>query len=112
MLPKPTGRLLTRLLDGAPKSLVPVVARLAKRRITAAGLRLHPFDLPRLMPFLKRDADALDEADRAYLLLAEASDLSKLSERLAGEVTAENWTEAPKPDRRAFLLQLRSRDPG
>src|SRR5690348_10414472 len=27
-LPKPTGRLLTRLLDGTPKSLVPVVARL------------------------------------------------------------------------------------
>lgn len=111
-LPKHVGRLLMRLLDGVPKHLAATVIRLAKRRIAAAGFRLHPFDLPRLVPILKGDPDALDQAERAYLLLSEAPDLSKLSEGLQGEVTAENWTEAAKMERRAFLVRERSRDPG
>ncbi len=112
MLPKHVARLLTRLLDGAAKPLAPTIVRLAKRRIAMAGFRLHPFDLPRLIPFLKGDPDALDPAERAYLLLTEAPDLNRLSERRLGEITAENWTEASKPERRTFLIQQRSHDPG
>jgi hypothetical protein len=111
ILPAAARRAFMRLLDIVGKDLATVVIPAAMRRVTAAGMRLHPFDLPRLVPHLKASQETLGIAERAFLALAEAPAKDDRPDLLSMEITAENWIDAPKSQRRLFLRRQRMADP-
>lgn len=100
-------RMLTRLVAVTEKGFAASVVTAAVRRIAARGFRLHPFDLPHLAQYLKGEAIGLGRAERAFLALSENVDAQG---RFDEEITPDNWTEAPKAQRRAFLRQQRAAD--
>jgi hypothetical protein len=108
---EPARRLLLRLANGAEKHMADSVVRAAVRRVLRTGLRLHPFDLPRLIGHIKGDARRLGLAERAYLALADAPGKAAAPSLLHAEITAENWSEFPKGHRVAFLRAQRRKDP-
>jgi hypothetical protein len=111
IIPEPVRRLLLRLANGAEKHMADTVVRAAVRRVLRAGFRLHPFDLPKLIGFIKGDAQCLGLAERAYLALADAQGKADAPSLMHAEITAENWTEHPKGNRVAFLCEQRRKDP-
>jgi hypothetical protein len=110
ILPDGARRALLRLANGLERSHAGAVLRIAVRRITRRGFRLHPFDLPRLLPHIRDDADHLGLAERAYLSLVERS-AKETARMLHADITAENWRDFPKGHRVAFLKNVRRRDP-
>jgi hypothetical protein len=110
ILPEGARRALLRLANGLERSHAGAVLRIAVRRITRAGFRLHPFDLPRLLPHIRDDADHLGLAERAYLSLVERS-AKETASVLHADITAENWREFPKGHRVAFVQNVRRQDP-
>jgi hypothetical protein len=111
IIPEPARRLLLRLANGVEKGLADAVVSTAVHRIMRAGFRLHPFDLPRLIGYIKGDARCLGLAERAYLLLSDTSTESDAPSLLHAEIAAENWTKFPKGHRVAFLREERRKDP-
>jgi hypothetical protein len=107
ILPDAARRALRRLANGRADG----VLRAALRRIAGAGLRLHPFDLPRLVAHIRDDAEHFGLAERAYLSLANRSGKPPAPDVLHAEISAQSWSEFPKGHRVAFLTGLRSRDP-
>jgi hypothetical protein len=111
ILPGRPRRLLLRLGNGVDKSLADAAVRAAVRRVMRAGFRLHPYDLPRLIGHIKGDAKCLGLAERAYLALADTSNMPAAPGLLRDEITVETWTGFPKAHRVAFLEEKRRADP-
>jgi hypothetical protein len=111
IMPEPARRLLLRLAGGAEKGLADAVVCAAVRRVSRAGFRLHPFDLPRLIGQIKGDASCLGLAERAYLALADFSGNPDAPSLLHADITAETWTNFPKAHRVAFLRDARRKNP-
>ncbi|GLH81968.1 hypothetical protein SSBR45G_68770 [Bradyrhizobium sp. SSBR45G] len=112
ILPAPARRALKALARSAEKSLTSNVLPLALRRIQAAGCRLHPFDLPDLVPHIKANAEDQGLAERAFLALtASDSDEDAAKGLFFERITIDNWTTFPKAQRRAFVAGLRRDDP-
>lgn len=114
ILPPPARRALGRLAVSVEKSLAATVMPAALRRVAAAGLRPHPFDLPALARHIRADPDNHGRAERAYLALADAGTRANEEQAaglLAEAVTAANWTAFPPAQRRLFVAAVRRRDP-
>ncbi len=111
IIPEPARRVLLRLANGVEKGLAGAVVSMAVHRVMRAGFRLHPFDMPRLISYIKGDARCLGLAETAYLLLADTSAKSGAPSLLHTEIAPDNWTEFPKGHRVAFLREERRRDP-
>jgi hypothetical protein len=109
ILPDPMRRLLARIVDWVHKDRATSAVLAAARHIKAAGLRLHPFDFPRLLPLIGGDWDSVGIAERAFLALLEP--LAAHQRYRHTEVTVANWTEAASPDRGYFLRRQRAVDP-
>jgi hypothetical protein len=106
-------RALNHLARSVEKSPASNVLPIALRRISAAGCRPHPFDLPEFARHIKADADNLGLAERAYLALTASGADEEAEKGLFFEhITADNWTTFPKAQRRAFIAGVRGNDPG
>ena len=112
ILPPQARRALNRLAGSVEKSLAGSLLPIALRRVSAAGFRAHPFDLPDIARHIKADAGNLGLAERAYLALI-ASDADEESARslFFDRITAENWTTFPKAQRRMFIAGVRRDNP-
>jgi hypothetical protein len=112
ILPPQARRALSRVAGSVEKSLAGSVMPIALRRISAAGCRPHPFDLPDLARHIKADADNLGLAERAYLaLIASDADDEAAKGLFFDRITVENWTTFPKAQRRAFVADVRRDNP-
>jgi hypothetical protein len=111
ILPEPVRRALFRIVDWVHRDWAIAVVAAAARRVAAAGFRLHPFDLPGLMKFLKSANDELGPSERAFIALSDAVAGRKGSEHRLGDVTADNWHQAPSFARLLFLRHRRTLDP-
>jgi len=112
ILPPPARRALNRLAGSVEKSLAGDVLPIVLRRISAAGCRPHPFDLPEFARYIKSDAGNLGLSERAYLALIASSAGEEAAKGLFFDrITAENWTTFPKAQRRAFAADVRRKDP-
>ena len=112
ILPEAARRALLRLANGVEKPLADAVLSAVARRVTASGLRLHPFDLSRLIAHIKADARCLGLAERAYLALTVSAEAVAAPTVLDNEITRENWTGFQKNHRIAFLRNERRKHAG
>jgi hypothetical protein len=112
VLPPEARRALHRLARSVEKTLAGTVLPIALRRVSAAGCRLHPFDLPAFARHFKADAERHGLIERAWIALT-ASDTDEEAAKglFFDRITAENWTTFPKAQRRAFVAGLRHTDP-
>ncbi|NJM55220.1 MAG: hypothetical protein HC841_04280 [Verrucomicrobiae bacterium] len=112
IVPPHLRRALWRLSNAVAKSQSQAILFMqsAVTRITFAGYRPHPFDLPWLMPYLHEVA-CLGLAERAYLALTQKPEAGERGGVLHAMITIENWTEFPKAHRRDFIAQQRAADP-
>jgi hypothetical protein len=107
ILPAPVRKALARLVDSSSK--IPGTAVLidnALQRVATHGLRLHPFDLPRLTAILRTLDHLLGPVERAYLAM-----LQPTGPPLPHGIDADNWTLFPRAARGAFLKHLRQMEP-
>jgi hypothetical protein len=111
IMSEPARRALLRLANGIEKALADAVLSAAVRCVVRAGFRLHPFDLPRLIGYVKGDARCLGLAERAYLSLAGSSEAADAPGLLQAEITPANWATFPKGHRAAFLREQRRTQP-
>ena len=106
ILPDPVRRAIFRVLDWTHKDWLTSAALSASRRVTEAGFRPHPFDVPRLLAITGNHEDPAEEA---FLSLSEAVTGTRGYTRSVG-LTAENWTEKSSLLRRSFLRRQRCHD--
>jgi len=108
ILPPAARRALNRLAGSVEKSLAGDVLPIVLRRVSAAGCRPHPFDLPEFARHLKSDAGNLGLSERAYLALIASDGGEEAAKGLFFDrITAENWTTFPKAQRRSFVAGMR-----
>ncbi|HYC33387.1 MAG TPA: DUF5691 domain-containing protein [Gemmatimonadales bacterium] len=101
---------LLRLADSTTRAEPQDLVLAAVEALGAAGLRLHPFDLPRLAPRLAGGQDWLGPVERAYLSFGRTSGRQE-EETTDGELSEDNWAAAPKPRRLEFIRSRRLGDP-
>lgn len=112
ILPPNARRLLNRLIAATKTTIAQHVMWSALIRLNRRGLRLHPFDLPRVEPLLRANENALGAAERAFLSLTAAEkDDAEPTSLLHETIDAGNWRSFKKPQRLAFLKALRLKDP-
>jgi hypothetical protein len=111
LVPLPARRALVRLA-GRETALAGNIVPIALRRISAAGFRPHPFDLPAIARYMKSDAESHGIAERAWLALTTSDAGEEAATGLFFDhITAENWTTFPKVQRRMFVAGVRRDDP-
>jgi hypothetical protein len=112
ILPPGARRALNRLAGSVEKSQAGGVMPIALRRISMAGCRPHPFDLPDLARHIKADAENVGLAERAYLaLIAPEADEDAVKALFFDRITADNWITFPKAQRRTFVAAMRRDNP-
>lgn len=113
VLPAQARRHLQRLLIKADIEMSRIVLGAALKRLSPLGLRLHPFDLPRLAMPLRSCGVLPGMAERAYLALSQTGAVAE--EEPQGHlfheaISTENWRSFGKAARVRFLAELRSKD--
>ena len=108
ILPDAARRPLTRLATSLPKDGWSQLGNAVFDRLEARGVRLHPFDLPRLEGLLQACPDRLGAAERVWLgLRRSAPDQTPVD---APSNSESEWTLLPKAQKAAAIRQLRSKD--
>lgn len=97
---------ILRLLDRSTDDTARALALALERH----KLRPHPFDLPKLDPFVRRYADRLG-VTAEYWVQRETHAQKSRGYFEADEVTADNWTESSLRQRVLFLRALRKQNP-
>jgi hypothetical protein len=113
VLPAGARRHLQRLLVKADIETSRIIVGSALKRLAPLGMRLHPFDLPRLAMPLRSCGVLPGMAERAFLALLQtgAPAEEEPPEQLFHEaITEENWRSFGKAARARFLAELRSKD--
>jgi Family of unknown function (DUF5691) len=111
VMPVEARRAFSRLTGSVEKVFATTVLGLAVERITAAGYRLHPFDLPEAARHIRPIADRLGPAEQVYLAMtAPDGDEDAKAGLFFDRITADTWTTFPKSRRRAFLVEQRRAD--
>jgi hypothetical protein len=112
VVPDGARALLLQLLTGREANTWDLVARAVLDRLDDHGLRLHPFDLPKLGRYLKDMAGLreLGSSEAAWLALAD-SEAPRDPDPAEEEISEETWTVFPKARRLAFLELVRRDDP-
>jgi len=112
ILTPPARRALDRLSRSVEKSLAATVMPIALRRVGAAGMRPHPFDLPALARYIRADPENQGQSERAYIALIGADAGADEQTGLFSEgIGADNWTVFPPAQRRLFVAAVRRADP-
>lgn len=110
IVPEPVRPLLLSVLAGKSGQGDDALALAIADRLAARGLRLHPFDLPRLDAFVSANGEVLGPAALAWAARRSAEPAARVS--LFAEVIDEsNWTLGRTAQRAAFIRGLRRRDP-
>jgi hypothetical protein len=112
VLPAKARRHLQRLLIKADIEASRIIIGSALKRLAPSGLRLHPFDLPRLAMPLQSCGVQLGMGERAYLALTQtgAAEDEPREQLFHEAISAENWRSFGKSARVRFLLELRAKD--
>jgi hypothetical protein len=114
ILPAPARRKLNRLIASQKTAIAQHLMWAVLTRLNRRGLRLHPFDLPVMEPLLRANENVLGPAERAFLALTavpQSGDDSEPESLLHEAIDASNWRSFKKPQRLAFLKELRLADP-
>ncbi len=107
IMPDAARRPLTRLATSLPKDGWSQLGNAVFDRLEARGVRLHPFDLPRLEGLLQACSDRLGTAERVWLSLRHAPDQTPAD---APSNSESEWALLPKAQKAAAIRQLRSKD--
>jgi hypothetical protein len=113
VLPGQARRHLQKLLFKADIEAARIMTGAVLKRLAPLGLRLHPFDLPRLAVPLRSCGVLPGMAERAYLALAQtgaAAEDDPQGYLFHETISAENWQGFGKTARVRFLTELRSKD--
>ncbi len=110
ILPEAARRPLLRLGTSLPKDGWSFVGPAVFDRLDARGLRLHPFDLPRLEPLLTVCRDRLGPAENAWLALRRTAQEVQPADAPADSES--EWALLPKAQKAAAVRQLRRTDAG
>ena len=108
IMPDTARRPLTRLATSLPKDGWSQLGNAVFDRLDARGVRLHPFDLPRLEGLLQACPDRLGNAERIWLGLRHSAPDQTPSE--APSNSESDWALLPKAQKAAAIRQLRSKD--
>ena len=113
ILPPPARRALAHLARSVekPASLTTTVMPLALRRIAAAGMRPHPFDLPGLARHVRAETERHGPAERAWLALTDTGAEATEQAPFLEAISALNWRLFPPAQRRRFVADVRRSDP-
>ncbi len=112
ILPAHVRRKLARLLGLPDADVRRYLVDAALDRIEASGMRVHPFDLPRLRSFLLERPGRLGASEKAYLRLSAGDQPSDQPVAFfADEMSEETWRDYTPAPRMAFLARLRRQDP-
>lgn len=108
LIPDAARKPLTRLGTSLPKDGWSQLGSAIFDRLDARGVRLHPFDFPKLEGLLQACPDRLGPAERVWL------GLRRNTEQQAPADTSSNsesdWALLPKAQKAAAIRQLRSKD--
>jgi hypothetical protein len=107
IMPEAARRPLVRLVGSLNKDGAQFLAQPIFERLAQHGVRLHPFDLPRLEPLLTAAPDQLGPAERAWQNIKR----SPQSDAAIAPTVEDEWVLLPKPQKVAIIRQLRATDP-
>ena len=110
IMPDAARKPLTRLATSLPKDGWSFVGDAVFNRLDACGVRLHPFDLPRLEHLLRACPERIGSAERVWLSLR-----SPAQDATPADTPADNeaeWRLLPKAQKASALRQLRAKDAG
>ena len=111
ILPEAARPILLRLLTGRDSITWDLVARAVLDRLGDQGLRLHPFDLPKLGKYLREVADTCRLGPSEAAWVARSADGDPADHALDDdEITEESWQTYPKAKRIAFAERVRRDD--
>jgi hypothetical protein len=108
IMPDAARRPLARLATSLPKDGWSQLGNAIFDRLDACGVRLHPFDLPRLEGLLQACPDRLGTAERVWLGLRRSTADQTPSD--APSNSESEWALLPKAQKAAAIRQLRSKD--
>lgn len=104
LLPEAARAPLSRLLTTPIEADNQLIAGVALEQLGKRGLRLHPFDLPRLAKALRSYPERLGANERTFLGLSSEAPTEEA-------IDAANWRDFGKAIRAAFLRDERRSDP-
>lgn len=107
IMPEAARRTLLRLAASLNKDGWQFLAEPIFARLEQQGVRLHPFDLPRLEQLLTAAPDHLGPAERAWQNIRR----SPQSDAAIGPTVEDEWVLLPKPQKVAIIRQLRATEP-
>lgn len=107
IMPEAARRPLVRLGASLGKDAWHLLAPPIFDQLDRCGVRLHPFDLPRLEHLLAAAPDRLGTAERAWMNLKRSPE----SEAAAAPTSEDDWRLLPKAQKAAVARQLRAADP-
>ena len=113
ILPAKARRHLQRLLIKADIETSRIVIGAVLKRLAPLGMRLHPFDLPRLAMPLRGCGVQLGMEERAYLALTQmgaAAEEEPQGHLFHETIGTENWRSFGKAARVRFLAEFRAKD--
>lgn len=108
IMPDAARRPLTRLATSLPKDGWSQLGNAVFDRLEARGVRLHPFDLPRLEGLLQACPDRLGTAERVWLGLRRSATEQPSADTPSNSES--EWALLPKAQKAAAIRQLRSKD--
>ena len=100
--------LIMRLVTGKGNSPDDAAASALALAFGQSGLRLHPFDMPRLKPFVSKHAETLGIEPDENAVKDTITDSGWFSWEA---VDLSNWTLATPARKATFIADMRSRDP-
>lgn len=108
IMPDAARKPLTRLAASLPKDGWNQLGNAVFDRLERRGVRLHPFDLPRLEGLLQVCPDRLGTAERVWLGLRRSTPDQTPADTPSNSES--EWALLPKAQKAAAIRQLRSKD--
>lgn len=108
IVPEAARPLILRLVSGKGNPPDDAAALALALALEAGGLRLHPFDLPRLNAFVRKHSDVLGQA----MTGRNDESAERVGDWFASDaLDPTNWTLATPARKATFIAQLRGSDP-
>jgi hypothetical protein len=109
LMPDAARRPLMRLGTSLPKDGWSQLGNAVFDRLEARGVRLHPFDLPKLEGLLQACPDRIGTAERVWLGLRRSSSVEQVPADTPSN-SENDWALLPKAQKAAAIRQLRAKD--